>query len=273
MNAHQVARGRGPRGLVAIALAIALAACSKSESPAPDRVAAPPASTPAPAAAPPPASTPNAAPETDGKLLERLARQEAATRLFDPRKPEPAPKPAPKPEPAAKTEPASKAAPTAKPAAAAPATAAAKPAVPPTPAPAAATTTTAPAKAATPGAPAKAAPPVPVPQPAAAKAAPPVPVPQPAAAKAAPPSAPAPSRLVSRVNPEFPREAAREGYDRGLVKVRMTLAADGSVTKVDVLESNPRRVFDREVTRALSQWKFSAGAAGRAVETEIEFTR
>jgi protein TonB len=186
-------------------------------------------------------------------LRERLARQEAAARLFDPRKPEPAPKPAPKPEAAPK------AAPTAKPAAAAPATAAAKPAAPPTPAPAAATTTTAPAKAATPGAP--------------AKAAPPVPVPQPAAAKAAPPSAPAPSRLVSRVNPEFPREAAREGYDRGLVKVRMTLAADGSVTKVDVLESNPRRVFDREVTRALSQWKFSAGAAGRAVETEIEFTR
>ena len=84
---------------------------------------------------------------------------------------------------------------------------------------------------------------------------------------------PADATLVSRVEPEFPREAVQAGADRGVVKARMTLDGSGEVTRVEVLEANPRRVFDRAVVKTLSQWKFNPGNAGRAVEIEIEFKR
>jgi outer membrane biosynthesis protein TonB len=39
-----------------------------------------------------------------------------------------------------------------------------------------------------------------------------------------------------------------------------------------VIEAKPRRLFDRAVVRALSDWKYSAGAADRTVEVEIAFS-
>ncbi|MCW5592760.1 MAG: TonB family protein, partial [Burkholderiales bacterium] len=107
--------------------------------------------------------------------------------------------------------------------------------------------------------------------PAAAAARKPEPAPAPVVAKAAPVEQP--SRVLARVDPDFPSEALREGYDGGVVKVRLAVDAEGNVTRVDIVEAKPRRVFDRAVTNALSQWKFNAGKAGRAVETEIVFRR
>jgi protein TonB len=89
----------------------------------------------------------------------------------------------------------------------------------------------------------------------------------------APAAAAAPTRLVTRVDPEFPREAVLAGAASGNVKARVTLDATGSVTRVDVVEAVPRRVFDRAVTRALTQWKYNEGAPGRTVDIEIEFKR
>jgi TonB family protein len=45
------------------------------------------------------------------------------------------------------------------------------------------------------------------------------------------------------------------------------------VTRVEVLESQPRRVFDRAVVKTLSQWRFNAGTAGRLVEIDVNFAR
>jgi protein TonB len=53
----------------------------------------------------------------------------------------------------------------------------------------------------------------------------------------------------------------------------MTIDAGGGVTKVDIVDSKPARVFDRAVVRALSGWRFNDGAGGRVVETEVEFKR
>ena len=78
-------------------------------------------------------------------------------------------------------------------------------------------------------------------------------------------------RPVSKVDPEFPREAQLASVDKGRVKARLTLDASGEVSRVDIVESNPRRVFDRTVTRSLSQWRYEAGAAGRTVEVELDF--
>ena len=84
---------------------------------------------------------------------------------------------------------------------------------------------------------------------------------------------PADAQLLTKVEPEFPREAIQAGADTGRVKARMTLDATGEVTRVEVLEAQPRRVFDRAVVKTLSQWKFNAGNAGRAVEIDVEFKR
>lgn len=244
------------RIVTAALTALALAACSKSEQVTqkpqqPTRIEAPQ----------PQAATPSG--EIDPALKERLARQEAASRLFEKNVLEPPapkePKAAPgKPEPAKTPEP-SKPAPQEPPkvTAAAPSKPAATP-VPVTPPP----VTPAPAPAKPTPAPSQA--------PAKAEAAPRTDV---AAAK---PSSAAPSRetrLVTRVDPEFPREAIQAGIERGNVKVRLWLEESGVVSRVEVVDANPRRVFDRAVVRALSQWKFNEGATGRSVETEVDFKR
>ena len=86
-------------------------------------------------------------------------------------------------------------------------------------------------------------------------------------------AAPGEAQVVSKVDPEFPREAAVAGVDKGLVKARMTIDATGEVTRVEVLDAQPRRVFDRAVVRTLSQWRFNTGNSGRVVEIDVNFTR
>ena len=76
---------------------------------------------------------------------------------------------------------------------------------------------------------------------------------------------------VSKVAPEFPREAQIASVEKGRVKARLTLDASGEVTRVDIVEANPRRVFDRAVVRSLSQWRYERGADGRSVEVELDF--
>ena len=76
---------------------------------------------------------------------------------------------------------------------------------------------------------------------------------------------------VSKVSPEFPREAQLASVDKGRVKARLTVDATGEVTRVDIVEATPRRVFDRAVVRSLSQWRYQPGSAGRTVEVELDF--
>ena len=81
------------------------------------------------------------------------------------------------------------------------------------------------------------------------------------------------AQVVNKVDPEFPREAAQAGVNKGVVKARMTVDGSGEVTRVEVLDAQPRRVFDRAVVRTLSQWRFNPGTAGRIVEIDVNFTR
>ena len=45
------------------------------------------------------------------------------------------------------------------------------------------------------------------------------------------------------------------------------------MTRVEIIDANPRRVFDRAVVRTLSQWRFTPGGNGRSKEIEISFKR
>jgi TonB family protein len=86
-------------------------------------------------------------------------------------------------------------------------------------------------------------------------------------------AAPGDATVVSKVDPEFPREAVQAGADKGTVKARMTVDGSGEVVRVEILESQPRRVFDRAVVKTLSQWRFNVGSAGRHVEIDVNFSR
>ena len=60
---------------------------------------------------------------------------------------------------------------------------------------------------------------------------------------------------IVRIDPQWPREALVEGIE-GYVIVEVLIASDGSVRSAVVLESEPRRMFDRNVIRADLKWKF-----------------
>lgn len=77
-------------------------------------------------------------------------------------------------------------------------------------------------------------------------------------------------KAISKDAPSFPSDALDEGITSGSVKVRISVAADGSVSKVDILEANPKGVFDKAVQRTLSRWKYEPGAA-ETIETLISF--
>jgi protein TonB len=60
---------------------------------------------------------------------------------------------------------------------------------------------------------------------------------------------------IVRIEPQFPREALIEGIS-GYVLVEFTIEPDGTVSDPKVLESEPRRMFDRNAIRAIYKWKF-----------------
>jgi protein TonB len=74
---------------------------------------------------------------------------------------------------------------------------------------------------------------------------------------------------LSRVNPAFPRQALQQGIT-GRVVAWVHVAPNGSVTNVEI-KSSSNRLFDREVVRALSQWRFNPEPVGFIGEYEIVF--
>ncbi len=61
---------------------------------------------------------------------------------------------------------------------------------------------------------------------------------------------------IVRIEPKYPVQAARDGIN-GYVVMRFSIMEDGSVDEVEVIEAEPKRVFDKEAIRALKRWKYS----------------
>jgi periplasmic protein TonB len=72
-----------------------------------------------------------------------------------------------------------------------------------------------------------------------------------------------------RVEPTFPRQAISQGMS-GQVIAWVHVAPNGIVTNVEI-KTSTNRIFDREVVRALSQWKFNPEPVGFIGEYEIVF--
>ncbi|APV49548.1 hypothetical protein BWI17_07565 [Betaproteobacteria bacterium GR16-43] len=76
---------------------------------------------------------------------------------------------------------------------------------------------------------------------------------------------------VSRVQVIFPRDAIKKGIDSGTVVAHAYVQPDGTVREVRIVSAQPSRVFDREVIRALSQWRFAPEPVGFIAEFELNF--
>ncbi len=77
---------------------------------------------------------------------------------------------------------------------------------------------------------------------------------------------------LEKVNPIYPREAIRAGVEKGRVVARLFIDEKGLVTEVKIVEADPPGVFNKEVIRALSQWKFQAEGEKFVGEVELTFT-
>jgi protein TonB len=78
-------------------------------------------------------------------------------------------------------------------------------------------------------------------------------------------------KLVKKVPPEFPAEATRKSISSGSVTAKVSIEADGKVSNVEIIEANPKRVFDRAVTDALMDWRYEASGEKQSTEIKLVF--
>lgn len=75
-------------------------------------------------------------------------------------------------------------------------------------------------------------------------------------------------RVEHRVPPVYP-ELAKRMKISGVVKVSVTVAADGSVVKAQALGGN--RMLAPAAEDAVRRWKFASGAGQSTVEVDVNF--
>lgn len=60
---------------------------------------------------------------------------------------------------------------------------------------------------------------------------------------------------VVRMEPKYPVDAARDGVE-GWVELRFSIDTAGQVQDVQVVNAEPRRIFDKAAVQALKRWKY-----------------
>ena len=60
---------------------------------------------------------------------------------------------------------------------------------------------------------------------------------------------------IVRIAPQYPRKALMANIE-GWVKIQFTITPGGTVSNPTVVDSKPRRIFDREAIRAILKFKF-----------------
>ncbi|MGB0898113.1 MAG: TonB family protein [Psychrobium sp.] len=70
---------------------------------------------------------------------------------------------------------------------------------------------------------------------------------------------------VVHISPRYPIQAARNGVE-GYVEMTFDILENGSVTNINVSESQPKGVFDKEAVRALARWKYLPAKSKEVLE-------
>ncbi|MFG6666348.1 TonB family protein [Halomonas sp. HNIBRBA4712] len=123
--------------------------------------------------------------------------------------------------------------------------------------------------------------PQPAPSPEPAPAPSPTPAPSPAPTQAAPQvEAPVSNEPVnvgqvaatSKTDPVYPSRAQRRGME-GFVEVRFIIRRDGSVdaSSIEILNAQPRRVFEDSARSAIASWRFQPDSQLRRATQRIDF--
>ncbi|SDD65627.1 energy transducer TonB [Aquimonas voraii] len=93
--------------------------------------------------------------------------------------------------------------------------------------------------------------------------------PAPSRAEPAPLAQPVPE-VVYRPPLRYPAMAERRRLE-GFVEIEFTIGADGSVSQLEILRSQPEDVFDREALAAMQRWRFAPPAAPMRARRTLEF--
>ncbi len=73
------------------------------------------------------------------------------------------------------------------------------------------------------------------------------------------------ARPIVRVNPKYPMDAMRKGTE-GWVILAFDINKVGKVVNISVIDSQPKRIFDKAARHALRKWKYQAKSVdGQAV--------
>ena len=73
-----------------------------------------------------------------------------------------------------------------------------------------------------------------------------------------------------KTKPSYPPRALRSGIE-GVVTVEFTIALDGSVKNPTIIKSNPPKIFDRSVLKAIKKWKFNPKTVEKRARQDIHF--
>ncbi len=79
-----------------------------------------------------------------------------------------------------------------------------------------------------------------------------------------------PRQLVT-VYPRYPEYAAAN-YIKGLVEVKFDIGADGTVTRIVFLRSEPHNLFRDEVVKAMAKWRFEKNNPRKGVRKRFVFS-
>jgi TonB family protein len=80
-------------------------------------------------------------------------------------------------------------------------------------------------------------------------------------------------KVVKKVPPEFPGEAARKGITEGVLKASLVVDEKGAVSTVTIVEASPAKakIFTEAAVEALKQWKFEAPGKATTIEMKLVF--
>jgi protein TonB len=88
------------------------------------------------------------------------------------------------------------------------------------------------------------------------------------------------ARPIVRISPKYPMTASRDGIE-GWVKLAFDINKLGEVVNIRIIESDPKRVFDKAAKQALKRWKYKAKSvngdvvyqAGQSVQLDFNMNQ